>query len=57
MQPLRLSDVRLSGPNVASAEYTYVLRSGHRCLGKSLVYLTNRGSETLIERIRALDGC
>ncbi len=56
-EPLRLSEVKLSAPEVAMAEYNYVLPDGRHCEGKSLVYLTIRGSETLIERIRALAGC
>ncbi len=56
-EPLRLAGVKLSGPNVALAEYTYVLPSGRRCSGTALVNLTVRGAETLIESIRALAGC
>lgn len=57
IEPLQLADVKLSGPNVALAEYTYILPGGRRCAGKALVNLTVRGGETLIERIRALAGC
>ena len=56
-EPLRVSNVKLEAPHVALVEYTYVLRSGRRCVGKSLVYLTVRNLETLIERINALTGC
>ncbi|HEV2303020.1 MAG TPA: GDSL-type esterase/lipase family protein [Stellaceae bacterium] len=56
-EPLRLLAVRKYAEHSVFAEYTFVLPSGRRCDGRSVVYLSNRGPDTLIERIRALGGC
>ena len=56
-EPLRLVNVTPSGLGAVLAEYTYVLSSGRRCDGRSIVYLTTRAGGMLIERIQALSGC
>jgi len=56
-ESLRLIDVKLTASTTALAESTYVVGTGRRCAGRSIVYLTTRGPATLIERISALAGC
>jgi hypothetical protein len=55
-EPLRLINVASAGDNKYQASYTFRTRS-KACDGAAIVSLTRRGSELLIESIRALKGC
>ena len=56
-EPVRLIAAEPMGNDVARVRYHYVYANGRVCDGAAEVFLSRRDGRTLIERIRALNGC
>ena len=56
-EPVRLLAAEPAGPDALRVRYHYVYANGRVCDGAADIALTQRDGRTLIERIKALNGC
>lgn len=56
-QPLVLKGVARLGPDSVRASYAYLTDKGRQCQGRADVKTTYQFGKTLIQQIKALDGC
>ena len=56
-EPLRLVDIRPVDERVVRVRYEYVWPDGDECFGAANVWTTEQDGETMISRVRALNGC
>jgi hypothetical protein len=55
--PLRLIGIDQAGENLYDVIYSYKVRNGRFCNGRSLVKTISRQNQVLIEKIRSPSGC